>query len=624
MGGTEVISATRGISATTGTFTDDVTVNGGDFNLTKQNGAPYINILWDGNNPTANTLLHNISYKVDYDGTHQNWGAIEHRTTSSAVRTELRFNVKSSSGNVQNALTLQGQASAVPNATFAGDVTIGGTSSESRTLTLQTNSEKDSVINLKEGGATYGFSIGYYGVGNDFIIKRHDNSTNGTDVFTLYRENNNASFAGNITTAGNLMPSADSTHNIGSNSVRWDNIYADNLYGIVDKLSVTANDTFTGTYSLLWHSGNVVYSSSFMTINGATDTLSVPNISTTGDVTVGGDLIVNGTTTTINTATVEVEDNILQLNTTQGSPDTATAATSGISIYRGDGVTQASFIFDDADDTWDLTNNLTVGALTSGQTAQLVINHEGGASAVAKFMSRTNRAFIQVGDNDTNGYLVAEGNVFSIGRTASASANNINIDSSHRVGIGKTTSPSKILHVYQTGNNQPLLVQTDNHVGIQVKGGNSHDRYVSFQQANGTVGAKVGWDHSSQTLKLNAVDSFASTHLAVDVNGNVGVKTDSPKALLHVKNEANNWEDGVLLEHDTGNTGWNIHPENNSNNALWFGYNSDTSVALTSQGATTALKLNSDLSANFASDVTADRFILDGGFKLAQVELWCI
>ena len=79
-----------------------------------------------------------------------------------------------------------------------------------------------------------------------------------------------------------------------------------------------------------------------------------------GGVTVAGDLTVNGTTTTINTATVEVEDNILQLNTTQGSPDTATAATSGISIYRGNGVTQASLIFDDADDTWDLTNRLIV------------------------------------------------------------------------------------------------------------------------------------------------------------------------------------------------------------------------------------------------------------------------
>ena len=80
----------------------------------------------------------------------------------------------------------------------------------------------------------------------------------------------------------------------------------------------------------------------------------------TGNLIVGGDLTVNGTTTTLSTQTVEVEDNILQLNTTQGSPDTATATTSGISVYRGNGVTQASFIFDDGDDTWDLTNNLVV------------------------------------------------------------------------------------------------------------------------------------------------------------------------------------------------------------------------------------------------------------------------
>ena len=80
------------------------------------------------------------------------------------------------------------------------------------------------------------------------------------------------------------------------------------------------------------------------------------------NVTITGNLTVDGTTTTLNTQTVEVEDNILQLNTTQGSPDTATAATSGISIYRGDGVTQASLIFDDADDTWDLTDSLKVAS----------------------------------------------------------------------------------------------------------------------------------------------------------------------------------------------------------------------------------------------------------------------
>jgi hypothetical protein len=101
-----------------------------------------------------------------------------------------------------------------------------------------------------------------------------------------------------------------------------------------------------------------------------------------GDLTVTGDLTVSGTTSTINTATVEVEDNILQLNTTQGSPDTATAATSGISIYRGNGVTQASLIFDESDDTWDLTNNLTLGGVLTATNAVLTTPNLGTPSAI--------------------------------------------------------------------------------------------------------------------------------------------------------------------------------------------------------------------------------------------------
>ena len=124
-------------------------------------------------------------------------------------------------------------------------------------------------------------------------------------------------------------------------------------------------------------------------------------ISTTGnatfaaDVTVGGNLIVNGTTTTLNTTTVEVEDNILQLNTTQGTPDTATAATSGISVYRGDGVTQASLIFDDGDDTWDLTNNLKVAGTVTAKGQLNVIDSDGS----------TTLNHIRAHSNGTEGYL---------------------------------------------------------------------------------------------------------------------------------------------------------------------------------------------------------------------------
>ena len=101
--------------------------------------------------------------------------------------------------------------------------------------------------------------------------------------------------------------------------------------------------------------------------------------------------------------------------------------------------------------------------------------------------------------------------------------------------------------------------------------------------------------------------------------GNVSVNAAGQKAVFHVKNEGNNWEDGVLLEHDSGDTGWNIHPENSSDNALWFGYNSDTSVALTSQGATAALKLNSDLSATFEGNINGKGYLnLQNGYGAAN------
>ena len=121
-------------------------------------------------------------------------------------------------------------------------------------------------------------------------------------------------------------------------------------------------------------------------------------VSLASNLTVAGDLTINGTTTTLNTQTVEVEDNILQLNTTQASPDTATAATSGISVYRGNGVTQASLIFDDADDTWDLTNNLVVAGtstLTGAQTLTGDTTHGGNVTVDKNKKVKQQGAFLQ-------------------------------------------------------------------------------------------------------------------------------------------------------------------------------------------------------------------------------------
>ena len=145
------------ITGTNMTVEGDITASGGDVNVTKQNDAPTFVLTHDGTNPGTNDHLWQIASWVDYNGTHQNWGNITHRTTGSATRTELRFDVKSASGNVQNALVLQGQASAVPNAIFAGDVEVGGDLSVTGTTTTvnQTNLDiSDNIIGLNRGASS--------------------------------------------------------------------------------------------------------------------------------------------------------------------------------------------------------------------------------------------------------------------------------------------------------------------------------------------------------------------------------------------------------------------------------------------------------------------------------------
>ena len=261
---------------------------------------------------------------------------------------------------------------------------------------------------------------------------------------------------GNATFAGDIMPFTDSTNDIGSNSVRWDRIYADNFYGVVDQLTVNSNDTFSGTYSLLWHAGATIYSSSFMTINGTTDTLSVPNISTTGNATFAG------------TVTAGRNLNLSSSDYTylQG---THTGAGDGDYLMRTFGYGDSTFYgsFDilkhDTDDgelrlrqriAGTATDVMTivdgnVGIGTTLPDTELHIAHNSDAGA---------DGWLTIEDTDiTVGsqrpHIVFQGNGTEIGRirvldtsgmqfaTGSSTSIAMTIDQSQRVGIG-TTSPS--------------------------------------------------------------------------------------------------------------------------------------------------------------------------------------
>jgi hypothetical protein len=86
---------------------------------------------------------------------------------------------------------------------------------------------------------------------------------------------------------------------------------------------------------------------------GTSASVTFASINATGDLVVGGDLTVNGTTTTLNTETLEIEDNIIVLNSNvSGSPLT----NAGVEVQRGTS-DNVSIRWNETSDKWEITED---------------------------------------------------------------------------------------------------------------------------------------------------------------------------------------------------------------------------------------------------------------------------
>ena len=178
------------------------------------------------------------------------------------------------------------------------------------------------------------------------------------------------------------------------------------------------------------------------------------------------------------------------------------------------------------------TATLTVGTLTSGQTGNVVINNEGGNTATLEVLSRTNRSVLKIADNDTIGYMSAEGGILSIGRSSGLSANNINIDSSNNVGI-QTTSPSYPLEV----NGNISINKSTANTGLRIITGSSYESYLIFGDSSDNSMGWVIYNNSTDAL------SFGSNNLErarIDSSGNFLIgKTSSSTGVAGARFSAN-------------------------------------------------------------------------------------
>ena len=113
-----------------------------------------------------------------------------------------------------------------------------------------------------------------------------------------------------------------------------------------------------------------------LTYNPSTGLLSAAAVTTTGNVTVGGNLQVDGTTTTVNSSTMTVTDKNIEI--AKGAANDAAADGAGITVDSGDGDKTWNWV--DATDAWTSSEHIHVGddkKLLAGTDSDLQIWHTG-------------------------------------------------------------------------------------------------------------------------------------------------------------------------------------------------------------------------------------------------------
>ena len=239
--------------------------------------------------------------------------------------------------------------------------------------------------------------------------------------------------------------------------------------------------TLTGNQTI---SGNKTYTGT-LDFSGAT----IATFETTGNVTVGGDLVVNGTTTTVNSTTVTVDDKNLELGSVDTPSDT-TADGGGITLK---GSSDHTIIWTNSTDSWDFSEHVN---LASGK--EFKIN---GTSVLS---------------GSTLGSGVTASSLTSVGTIATGVWNGTAIGYAYG-GTGLTAAPSNGQLAIGNGTGYTLATLTAGSNITITEGSGS----ITIAAAAGAPTAGDGIDVSgsevSVDLKANGGLVIESTELAVDL-----------------------------------------------------------------------------------------------------------
>ena len=248
-----------------------------------------------------------------------------------------------------------------------------------------------------------------------------------TITFDTLTVTNQSYFNGDSNYEANIIPTTDNAYNIGGPANRWANIYADSFWGTDATLGeITIGVTTDNTIDTL--------TKDLILTSATNETLIDTNLTVTGDLTI------NGTTTTVNATTVTVDDPVFTLG-----GDTAPASDDnkdrGIEYRWHDGTSAkvGFFGYDDSTGNWtfipDATNSGetfsgTPGPITVGGITATTGNYSStmNVTGLTTLVNTNNTGTLTVtGTTTANGTLTANGQTNLIGSDTNIGATNADV-----------------------------------------------------------------------------------------------------------------------------------------------------------------------------------------------------
>jgi hypothetical protein len=149
--------------------------------------------------------------------------------------------------------------------------------------------------------------------------------------------------------------------------------------------------------------GNLTVVDSTISSSDATITINPASSDTTGTVVIAGDLRVDGTTTTVNSSTIELGDNIIVLN---GGETGTPSANAGFEIERGTD-TNASFLWNESQDVFQIFDGVTTYGVGRKFVHTIVTADLSGAVATVTHNLNTKDVFVSLREIATDEIVYA-------------------------------------------------------------------------------------------------------------------------------------------------------------------------------------------------------------------------